>query len=218
MFRNASRSLLSTLRPILNSTLLKYHTTRILKNKLFQETENQYAHSILFNRPISKPLQDNHPKTTLHTLDDLDKFLDRNWRSADIGSIVEAFETITDLCREKNLDLTKSRFDGLVDGLLDNVEYLSDDALLRLMESLEKMPPTPKYDSRNYHAVWSALDDVCYSKMKLWDVDTMLMFAERWYRLHLGKLQFTEILLNINYLFSHSKENRLRLRVTRQTE
>lgn len=161
------------------------HISLSNRDKIFTDTENSYAYTIL--PPIPKLSPTWSLSNPIKTPEEFTQFLDRNWRGCRAPEIVEAFERVKDFCVANQIDLSDRRFDKLVDGLMDHCEKLTDDELLRLLVLLTEYPPCESSTSRNFHDIWSCLDDVCCWKMGAWDYEKMFNFAEIWYKLNLGR-------------------------------
>ncbi|KAK9745225.1 hypothetical protein QE152_g7013 [Popillia japonica] len=71
---------------------------------------------------------------------------------------------------------------------MDNVERLTTSELYLMLKCLKELPPTESYSSHNYHDVWSALDDMCIWKLRHWDYETLVKFADIFNQLHLGRI------------------------------
>ncbi|KAI4454604.1 fast leu-rich domain-containing [Holotrichia oblita] len=179
----------------LNNTTIKNHrflhiiSTKYAKN--FVETENIYARKVLDSFPITSDLVEEtlqRSETFIRNEDDFNKLLDQNWRVAPPSHIIRAFLNIIDYCRENNINISDTRFDKLVDGLMDNVERLTTSELYTMLRCLNELPQTECYTSHNYHDVWSALDDMCTWKLRHWDIETLFKFANIFQQLHLGRI------------------------------
>lgn len=128
------------------------------------------------------------PDRLVTTQEDFNRFLARNWRSATATEIAQAFRDVVDFCALNTIPVSDSRFDNLVDGLMDHVEKLTDEELADLLKCFIKFPRCETYASHNFHDVWSALDDICVMRMNDWSTEKRFYFAELWYRLNLGRL------------------------------
>lgn len=208
MFKNLTKILFDTIKLNLNTkeiysikkisnfnvyNLNRYHrflhTNSANFAKNFVETENTYARKVLESFPITSDLIDeplHRSDTIVRSEDDFNKFLDQDWRVAPPSHIIRGFVTILDYCREHNISISDTRFDKLVDGLMDNVERLTTSELYLMLKCLKELPPTESYSSHNYHDVWSALDDMCIWKLRHWDYETLVKFADIFNQLHLG--------------------------------
>lgn len=154
--------------------------------KIFTEFENAYAYDIV--KPfLINPFQFTEANATISAEDEFNKYVDRNWRCKTAAEVATAFKTVQKYCWENGICVTDTRFDKLVDGLMDNAENLSDTELSDLLACLRKFPPCNRYDAHNYHDIWSCLDDMCVMRLPNWDTDTMLHFGDHWYHLCLGK-------------------------------
>lgn len=198
---------------------LKFANLQFLRNtavnlgKLFQESENLYAYSILQTIPISDTaiFTAKTPDRLITTKEDFNKFLAKNWRTTSASEIVQAFKDVVDFCASNGIAVSDGRFDNLVDGLLDHVEQLTDEELSDLMKCLIKFPMCDSYEAKNFHDIWSALDDICLLRMGNWSVEKRFYFAELWFRLNLGRLcdytyELTDKLTRKAYSFRLTKE------------
>lgn len=156
--------------------------------KQFIESENLYARRILESFPITTNLADLKIQTDriISNEQEFNTFLNQNWRTAAPSDIIKAFVNVADYCQTANINLSDSRFDQLVDGLMDHVEKLSVEELHLMLKCLIKLPLTESFNSHNYHDVWSALDDMCCWKLKDWNIEMALEFANLFHQLHLG--------------------------------
>lgn len=181
--------------------------------KLFRESENLYAYSILQTIPITENaifIQKN-PNQLIATEQDFNKLLAKNWRSATATEIVQAFKSVTDFCVSNGIPVSDTRFDQLVDGLMDQIEHLRDDEIADLLKCLIKFPMCSSYTDHNFHDIWSALDDICLIRMPKWTLEKQFYFAELWYRLNLGRIgdyifEFTDKLINKVFKMRLTKE------------
>lgn len=187
----------------LKTTLRFFRTNTVNLAKLFAESENLYAYSVLQTIPIAESaiFVPKTPNKLIATESNFSEFLAKNWKSASVGEIVEAFKNVVDFCAANKIPVSDQRFDGLVDGLLNNVEKLTYEEIGDLMKCLIKFPLCESYDAHNFHDIWSALDDVCLIRMPKWSLEQRFYVAELWYRLNLGRLcdytfQFTDKLQN----------------------
>ena len=163
-----------------------FHMGTLNKVILFPNTENIFAYNII-NEIAPIRFQDTGRNTQIiNTEADFNNFLDSNWRCATPGEITRAFYDVLNYCIAKEINISNTKFDELVNGLLDNVEKLSVDELASLLRCLALYPQTESFKSHNFHDVWSALDDVCCWHMSDWDLDTLFIFADLWFKLHLG--------------------------------
>ncbi|XP_063930429.1 FAST kinase domain-containing protein 5, mitochondrial [Zophobas morio] len=165
---------------------LNFHTTLKNHTKIFTDFENNYAYKLL--PPISKFEPSLSAPSAITTLEAFDNHLNQNWRASTATAIVEAFERVKDITISHKITLSDKRFDKLVDGLMDHCEKLTDDELLRLLLTLLEYPPCDASNSRNFHDVWSCLDDICCWKMSNWDLQKLYTFADVWFRWNLGRL------------------------------
>ncbi|KAF2900424.1 hypothetical protein ILUMI_05763 [Ignelater luminosus] len=165
-------------------------TSSHLSGRIYKDSENVYAYNILQTIPIVDKdiFVVKSPNEVITTLDDFNSLLDQNWRIKSSTEIVEGFKSALNYCTQNDINVSDQRFDKLVDGLVDHVQDLTDSELLELLDCLIEYPLCDSYTAHNFHDIWSALDDVCIWKIPNWSTETMFMFADRWYRLNLGKV------------------------------
>lgn len=165
-----------------------FHTSTRRPAKIFVDRENLYAYKILQNISVIPDTEQNSfVSCEVDSESQLNDLLDRDWRSSNATQIVDAFKNALNYCILKSINLSDTRFDKLVDGLMDHVEYLTDEELADLLVCISKYPPCETIKSHNFHDVWSALDDCSCWKLGSWPIETALRFANLWFKLNLGK-------------------------------
>lgn len=197
----------------LKTTVRFFHRNTVKLAKLFTESENLYAYSILQKIPIAKSaiFVAKTPDKLIATEQEFNKFLAKNWRNATASETVQAFKDVVDFCVSKGIAVSDNRFDELVDGLMDNMEKLTDEEICDLMKCLIKFPLCESYDSHNFHDIWSALDDICLLRMPKWSLEKRFYVAELWYRLNLGRL------CDYTFEFTDKLQDRaMKMRLTKQ--
>lgn len=153
----------------------------------FYQTENNFAFQIVKNPAIGSrtTLSSDQP---INTDSDFTRFLNKDWRKSSATEITQAFISVKPFCISHNITVNDARFDCLVDGLMDNCENLTDSELLQLLETLLEYPKCHPPTTGNYHDVWSCLDDICCWKMKNWDIETVFLIGDLWFKLGLSKI------------------------------
>lgn len=147
--------------------------------------ENIYAYNVLQKVSMKKHIKtvDSDEISTKQFND----MLNQNWRKSSIGDIVDTFLKVKNYCVLNNINVSDTRFEKLVDGVIDNCEQISDKQLISLLYCLAEFPLEASYSAHNYHDLWSCLDDICCWKIVEWDNDTCFLVADAWYQMHLGK-------------------------------
>lgn len=155
------------------------------------DRENGHCHSIMQSIPlyennliisISKKIEDQ--LIDAKTFEDV---LRKNWRADSATNITEAFKQLCHYSRVNDIPLSDTRFDKLVDGLMDKCRDLTDDELSELLYCISQYPKCDSPSSHNIHDIWSALDDMCCQRVLDWSVPKMLLFADHWYKFGLAK-------------------------------
>ncbi|XP_056633545.1 FAST kinase domain-containing protein 5, mitochondrial [Diorhabda sublineata] len=160
-----------------------YETNR----EVFVDHENSFAYKIL-PRDSSDSLVNKLSSKDVTSTEEFNEILDRNWRDSTISDIVNTFIRVKNFCKSNNITVSDTRFDNLVDGLMDNCEHITDDELISLLHCLTEFPFVESYSAHNFHDIWSCLDDLCCWKLVDWDIEKSFTVANIWYQLHLGKL------------------------------
>ncbi|CAH1953484.1 unnamed protein product [Acanthoscelides obtectus] len=160
-------------------------TTTLVQNRLHDSNENNFAYNII-SKQLS-PITYIRP-TEAETLEEFESTLDKCWRDATATEIVEAIKSVKKYCIKNNITIEDTRFDKLVDGLMDHCEELTYVELVELLECLSELPLAHGYDTHNFHDVWSCLDDISCWQMLEWNVDQSFTVANLWFKLRLGRL------------------------------
>uniref|UniRef100_A0AAR5Q8N4 FAST kinase-like protein subdomain 2 domain-containing protein n=2 Tax=Dendroctonus ponderosae TaxID=77166 RepID=A0AAR5Q8N4_DENPD len=153
----------------------------------FYQTENYYAFQIVKSPAIGSQTTLSSGQS-INTDSDFTGFLNKDWRKSNATEITKAFISVKPFCNSHNITVNDARFDCLVDGLMDNCENLTDSELLQLLQTLLEYPKCRPPTIGNFHDVWSCLDDICCWKMKDWDIETVFIFGDLWFKLGLSKI------------------------------
>lgn len=162
------------------------YVSKVSAAKLFYDYENAFAFNII-NKDGNNIVPIKSPVSEVTTLEKFNDVLNQNWRHSSCTEIVNAFKNVKGYCVSNGINISDTRFNNLVDGLMDHCEKLSDTELFELLQCLSELPPCDSATSHNFHDVWSCLDDMCCWKMIEWDIEKMFKFANVWYKLNLGK-------------------------------
>lgn len=176
-------------RPNLKAPGRPFHSTLRSQTRIFVDHENVHAYRIIQAIPVAVDTENyTFVSCEVEGENEFINLLQQNWRSSTAGDILDAFKNAANYCVLNNIPISDSRFDNLVDGLMDHVECLTDDELSELLATISRYPACESYKSHNYHDVWSCLDDICCWRLTNWSTDTILQFANHWYKLNLGRV------------------------------
>ncbi|KAJ8967049.1 hypothetical protein NQ314_003166 [Rhamnusium bicolor] len=156
--------------------------------KLFYDYENAYAFNIINKESLNKNTLISGNK--VNALEEFNNILSQNWRESSATEIVKAFKSVKNYCIQNEINISDTRFDNLVDGLMDHCENLTDTEIIELLVCLSEYPLCDSYTSHNFHDVWSCLDDICCWKMLDWNLDKMFIVANIWYTLRLVDFEY----------------------------
>ncbi|XP_066144428.1 FAST kinase domain-containing protein 5, mitochondrial isoform X2 [Euwallacea fornicatus] len=133
-------------------------------NPTFYQSENNFMFQVLNKIPL---VDNSRLAPSVPITDDLTftSFLQSHWRSSSATNIVNAFNAVKQYCIMNNITISDTRFDKLVDGLVDHCEKLKDQELYDLLKCLSEYPPPSTFNSHNFHDVWSCLDDLRLGKL-----------------------------------------------------
>jgi hypothetical protein len=158
-------------------------------SKTFKEAENGYAHAILERNPVySSTLA---PKeysggTEIIPDDQFQYMITKEWHNESAESVFVSFEKVSLYCSKKLISVREEMFDGLIKEVAQKCPQLSDDDLIRILACL-RLWPAENASSRNYVELWNAVDKECTVRMKKWDRNKLLLVADHWYLLRLGR-------------------------------
>lgn len=99
--------------------------------------------------------------------------LNHHFRKSTASEIVSTFKKVLPFCIQHNITISDTRFDALVDGLMDHAEKLTDNELLTLLDVLNDYPTVDSINAHNYHDVWSCLDDISGRRIGIWKPDML---------------------------------------------
>ncbi|XP_066255616.1 FAST kinase domain-containing protein 5, mitochondrial [Euwallacea similis] len=153
----------------------------------YYQSENNFMFQVLNKIPL---VDNSRLAPSLPNADDstFTSFLNSDWRNSSAPNIVNAFSAVKQYCIVNKIAISDTRFDKLVDGLMDHCEKLKDQELYDLLKCLSEYPPPSTFNSHNFHDVWSCLDDLCSWKLPNWDFNTIFAVGDVWFQLRLGKL------------------------------
>ncbi|XP_063823431.1 uncharacterized protein LOC135073251 [Ostrinia nubilalis] len=187
---NYTNILLKSTQPnVLQKSQRNLHVTNLTQRKMFMETENQYAYSLMEKKgyaliSLSNPKLSNYCEVDK---EHFDKIMNENWSKQSPSLLFEAFLKLAIFSYDNNLNISNKIFDSFIDSLTDNIGLATDEELKLLFHYLLKWPETESIRTRNYIEVWAALDDECLNRLNRWSFDQMLGFVSMFYMLNVTK-------------------------------
>ncbi|KAK9874377.1 hypothetical protein WA026_002724 [Henosepilachna vigintioctopunctata] len=168
-----------------------FHMCTILHDtRQFKGLENQYMYQIVNkNFPLFPSSSTKFEK--VKTLNEFEKVLSQNYKlnsGHNATDILKVFKCVEEYCLLYKITLSDTRFDDLVDGLMDHCENLNDDELLELLLCLTRYIKCDSYRDHNFHDVWSCLNDICCDRIKDRSMEYLMQLADAWYELDLGRI------------------------------
>uniref|UniRef100_A0A8D8ARI9 FAST kinase domain-containing protein 5 n=1 Tax=Culex pipiens TaxID=7175 RepID=A0A8D8ARI9_CULPI len=154
--------------PVLPTTVRPIHATGFVAAKKFVDAENDFAHQVIQKGIVA-------PGTVRDVAASETELLDQ------LGRVVAE-------CRNEGVCISEERFDDFARGLAEKVPEFGYEELVRVLNLLVEMGPTPAVDTRNYARIWNAVDAVCLRRVPEWDTDRLLFMADQWYPLRLAKV------------------------------
>lgn len=156
---------------------------------IFKEDENGYAYTVLERNPVySTTLAPKYylDETEMISDDEFQRIITKDWHNESAEIVFVAFRKISLYCSKKRISLQEEMFDGLIKEIVQKCPQLSDDDLIGILACL-RLWPAEKASSRNYVELWNVVDKQCSLRMKEWDRNKVLLVADHWYLLHLGR-------------------------------
>lgn len=163
-------------------------TSPTTQYKLYIDTENSYAYSIMNKRPESYQLAKIFkPSMSPMSHERYESILKYDWSRSTQDDLVSSFEALSNYAFHYKIRIDLEIFDGFVDALTDNMKAMSDKQLESVFGNFLKWPETPTVTTRNFVEIWAALDDVLIERLAGWDIDTALLFADYMHKLNLSR-------------------------------
>ncbi|XP_053678639.1 uncharacterized protein LOC128729015 [Anopheles nili] len=182
--------------PQISQIILKPHRRQInltvsVAVKKFIDSENDYASAVLHNVKLKERIND--VGVYFHE------------EAADMASILETSETwcndapervllllkyvITSIkdCQNEAMTIQNTRFENFVRTFAKNVSKFNDDQLSQALNLLADLGEMKSIYEPNFLSLWTALDSECLVRVRDWNVDKLLYFADQWYPLRLAK-------------------------------
>ena len=102
--------------------------------------------------------------------------------------LVTAFETLSHHCAFTETCISNDEFDDFIIEFVKKIQDFDDEHLIKVLENLQRFPQTKNTYSKNFHELWTRLDEVCYERIKEWNQPILLKFCNLWLKLHLSKI------------------------------
>lgn len=156
----------------------------------FRSVENEYAHAVLEKNPVYSTTlapKDYLDETERISDDEFQRMITKDWHNESAESVFVSFKKLSLYCSKKGVSVQEEMFDGLFRTMGLKCPQLSDDDLIGILACL-RLWPAEKASSRNYVELWNTVDKECSLRMKKWDRNKLLLVADHWYVLHLGRL------------------------------
>lgn len=164
----------------------QFQTSASVREKVFINYENIFAHSILERNEKCCVLRGEQNIENDQKCVDID--FNRNWSSLTTDDILEHLRMIGSYCKNNGVMLSDERFDKFVDICTERCFHFTDDQLIKSLQILIHYPQTRTPKSRNFVELWSALDEACVERIGQWDFDKILYLCDHWHMLNLGRL------------------------------
>ncbi|XP_046395478.1 uncharacterized protein LOC124162849 [Ischnura elegans] len=163
-----------------------FHTGSPYLVKVYTETENSHAHSYLSNSaPYSSTLMKPMAFKTDVVKYSVNDILKQDWSSVSAEEVFAAFKGVSIESKHLSLNPNDPMFENLFSAVVGKCEEYEDMQLFTLLHCLSLWPPSKSIKSSQYYSLWSALDQVCLSRVKKWDINTNLIVIDLWAHLNL---------------------------------
>lgn len=179
------------------STFYKsFHVSPAKEKRVFQDLENQHAHNIILNRLNLVNRMESAINGHISDEEFNSICSESNWPNKNNAELTNSFKNLAIYCKSKEVVISDTRLDHIVDAVCYRCFNFSDDELENVLYYLGAFPETATINDRNFLELWSAFDDACVARLSNWDIDKLLEIADLWYRLHLSKtINFTFYML-----------------------
>ncbi|EDS31543.1 conserved hypothetical protein [Culex quinquefasciatus] len=141
-----SSAVFRRLLPVLPCTVRPIHTTTYLAAKKFVDAENDFAHQVIQRGILA-------PGGTV-----------RDFGASEM-ELLDRLSQVVAECRNEGVCISEERFDDFARGLAEKVPEFGYEELVRVLNLLVEMGPTPAVDTRNYARIWNAVDAACLRRV-----------------------------------------------------
>lgn len=159
-----------------------FHTSNGCSVKSFIDGENNFAHKVMATlgnyHLMSPPVKSLVPDEDFMSINE----------PVPNKELIQCLERIANYCVNHNLTVSETRFDRIVDLIVNQCESFTDQELLDTLRILTIFPPAPGVGSRNFLELWSALDDECMNRLDNWSTEMRLLACDHWFKLHMAKV------------------------------
>ncbi|XP_034481785.1 FAST kinase domain-containing protein 5, mitochondrial [Drosophila innubila] len=164
-------------------------TAPTMPARVFLDSENQYAHSILSGSV--KPYQ------IARSIDWFDRdavdvgTLQRVLEPSDKAQPSELYADLLQLvqhCAQTATQISDERFTDFVRIYCEQMHHLNDEQLVGSLRSLQQLPTTESTKTANYMELWNTLDIECCRRIDGWSSSQLLLVSDAWYQLGLARI------------------------------
>ncbi|XP_067641278.1 FAST kinase domain-containing protein 5, mitochondrial isoform X2 [Eurosta solidaginis] len=162
--------------------------------KLFLDTENRHAHSIL--EQSLKPYQifrlDDRTAISANMPErlELPEFVlntPTTTTNITMEELLNAFTELTQYCIRTNTCISDERFQQFCQLFAKHSEQLNDAQLLTTLCQLAQLPTEATPRAPNYMEIWNSLDIECCRRIERWSTNELLLACDAWYALGLAR-------------------------------
>lgn len=163
-------------------------TSTTLPGKLFVESENKYAHSILAAslKPYLIARSDD-----LLINGNIDGAPQRVLQPIENAQPDELYTTWLELvlyCAQTDTQISDERFSGFIRIYCEQIHRFSDEQLVGTLRHMQQLPVPESTKVANYMELWNTLDIECCRRIDRWSTAQLLLVSDAWYQLNLARI------------------------------
>ncbi|KAH8388019.1 hypothetical protein KR093_011010 [Drosophila rubida] len=165
-------------------------TAPTMPARLFVDSENQYAHSILSGS--LKPYQIARTTDLFKSEPTLCRAPPQQVLAPQAqtppAELYRDLLTLVQFCAQTETQLSDERFADFVRIYCEQLHRFSDEQLIGSLRSLQQLPIPESTKAANYMELWNTLDIECCRRIESWSSAQLLLVSDAWYQLGLVRI------------------------------
>lgn len=163
-------------------------TSPTLPAKIFVESENKYAHSIL--AASLKPYLIARSDDLLNNvnIDDAPQRVLKPIENAQPDDLYTTWLELVQYCAQTDTQISDERFSGFIRIYCEQLHRFSDEQLVGTLRHMQQLPVPESTKVANYMELWNTLDIECCRRIDRWSTAQLLLVSDAWYQLNLARI------------------------------
>lgn len=163
-------------------------TSPTLPAKIFVESENKYAHSIL--AASLKPYLIARSDDLLNNvnIDDAPQRVLKPIENAQPDELYTTWLELVQYCAQTDTQISDERFSGFIRIYCEQLHRFSDEQLVGTLRHMQQLPVPESTKVANYMELWNTLDIECCRRIDRWSTAQLLLVSDAWYQLNLARI------------------------------